>query len=180
MDATSQNHLDFAARVARIQSNIAGAQQLLFVGADEVYSMPRRDRKPKVSRLRALMGKLLYPVSIVVAVALGIAAHGVGQVARFYVQGLPDLKANPDTEMLVQMIVGIVVSMFLGFAFGLNTKAFTTLKSVGVVIGILIFHNFVHLWPQQFAALTSEQWVDQVVSTTNGSSILWRGVSFVM
>ena len=37
MDATSQNHLDFAARVARIQGNIASAQQLLFVGADEVY-----------------------------------------------------------------------------------------------------------------------------------------------
>ncbi len=44
---------------------------------------------------------------MVAAVVLGAVSHGIGQVLRFQVQGLPDLKANPDIEMLVQVILGI-------------------------------------------------------------------------
>lgn len=179
MDAVSQNHLDFTARVARIKLNIASSRQLLFVGVDEVYSMPRRDRKAKASRGRAMLGNLLYPLSMAAAVALGLLSHGLGQVVRYHVQGKPDLKANPDIEMLVQVVVGIALAMGLGYALRLNATAFMTLKSVGVVLGTLLFHNAVHLWPRHFATLTSELWVNQVVSQSKAYSLMWRGISFV-
>jgi hypothetical protein len=179
MSAIMQNHMDFAARVSRIEMNTAASQQLLFVGVDEVYVMPRRDRKPKISGSRAFLGNLMYPVSLVAAVVLGAFSHAVGQVARYHVQGMPDLNANPDIETLVQIIVGIAISMVLGFALGLNSKAFTTLKSVGSVMGVLFGHNAVHLYPKLFAAMTSEMWVNQVVSHTKMHSMIWRGISFV-
>ena len=180
MDAASQNHLDFVARLARVKHNLASSRQLLFVGVDEVYSMPRRDRKSKPSTGKALLGNVMYPVSMVAALALGAVSHGLGQVARFHVQGMPDLSANPDIEMLVQIMLGIVISMILGLALRLNSREFTALKSVGVVLGLLIFHNAVHLWPRHFAALTSELWVNQIVSHTKPFSIVWRGISFLM
>lgn len=180
MDAVSQNHLDFVARVARVKRNLASSEQLLFVGVDEVYSMPRRERKASTSRGRAMFGNLIYPMSMVAAVLLGAVSHGLGQVARFHIQGMPDLKANPDIEMLVQTVLGILILMVLGFVLGLNSKTFTTLKSVGVVVGLLTFHNAVHLWPRLFAVLTSEIWVNQVITTTKLYSVVWRGISFVL
>ena len=179
MNALSQNHSDFADRVNRIEKQSAASVQLLFVGEDEVYAIPRGKRRPRVSRAELLLGNFLYPLSIVAAVILGAVSHMIGQVARFHVQGLPDLKANPDIETLVQICVGLVISMVLGYAMGLGSKAFLSLKSAGVVVGILFGHNAVHLVPKFFAALTSEMWVNQVVRTTESGSLVWRGINFV-
>ena len=179
MNAISQNHSDFVARVARIERQSAASVQLLYVGVDEVYAMPRGKREPRRSRGQLFMANLLYPVSMVLAVALGAVSHTVGQVARFHAQGLPDLKANPDIEMLVQIILGLAITMVLGSALGLSSKAFLTLKSAGVVAGVLFGHNAVHLYPKAFAALTSEMWVNLVVTRTEVHSMMWRGISFV-
>ena len=178
MNAISQNHLDFAARVARIEKNVAGSRQLLFVGVDEVYSMPRRDRKPKPKRGGVLLGRAVYPVGLVAAVALGALSHALGQIARFHVQGLPDLKSNPDTEMLVQVGVGVVIAMVLGYLLQMNGRRFLLLSSVGVILGVLVLHNAVHLWPGHFATVTSDPWVDQVIGHSKAASLMWRGISF--
>ena len=124
MNAISQNHSDFADRVARIEQQSAASVQLLFVGVDEVYVMPRGNRKPRASRGQLVFGNLLYPLSIVSAVILGAVSHMIGQVMRFHIQGLPDLKANPDIETLVQICVGIAISVVLGYGMGLGSKAF--------------------------------------------------------
>jgi hypothetical protein len=179
MNAISQNHSDFAARVARIERQSAASVQLLFVGVDEVYAMPRGNRKPKASRGQRFLGNLLYPVSMVSAVVLGAVSHMAGQVMRFHVQGLPDLNANPDIEMLLQICLGIAISMVLGYALGFSSRTFLSLKSAGVVVGVLFGHNAVHLVPKLFAALTSEMWVNLVIRTTEARSMVWRGINFV-
>lgn len=179
LSGISANHADFAARAARVEKNIAGARQLLWVGLDEVYSLPRRERKPRVTGLRAVVQNALYPFSMVAAVVLGFVSHGIGQVARYHVQGLPDLNANLDIESLVQMILGIMIAMALGYVFRLQSKSFMTLKSTGVILGVLLFHNAVHLFPEAFSAVTSPMWVNQIVSHTQAHSLLWRGISFV-
>ena len=180
MGAITDNHMDFAARIARIEKSGSGATQTLYVGVDEVYAVPRRERKAKASAGRVLLSNFLYPVSLVAAVVLGAVSHGIGQVMRFHIQGVPDLKANPDVEMLVQIILGIVISMVLGFALGLNSRAFTTLKSFGVICGMFFFHNAVHLWPRHFAGVTSELWVNQMVTHTKAYSLMWRGITFLL
>ena len=179
MNALTPNHSDFLARAARVENNIAGTRQLLWVGVDEVYAVPRRARKARVSGFRALVQNAAYPVSILAAVVLGAVSHGIGQIARYHVQGLANQAANPDIETLAQVILGIVIAMVLGYVFGLHSKSFTTLKSTGVVIGMLFLHNAVHLYPKGFAVLTSPMWVNQVVSQTEAHSMLWRGISFV-
>jgi hypothetical protein len=179
LSGVSANHADFAARIARVEKNIAGAKQLLWVGMDEVYAMPRRERKPRATGARAAFLNAMYPLSMVAAVALGAVSHGLGQVARYHVQGMPDPKANPDIETLVQVILGIVISIALGYVFRLQSKSFMTLKSTGVVFGVLFFHNAVHLYPKAFSVVTSPMWVNYVVTHTQPHSMMWRGISFV-
>ena len=92
---------------------------------------------------------------------------------------MPDLKANPDIEMVVQVVIGFAIAMVLGYFVGLRSNALTSLKSAGSALGVLFFHNAVHLYPQFFALLTSEIWVNQIVSHTHPHTLLWRGISFV-
>ena len=180
MTTLSQNNLDFAARVARIESGAAASKQLLFVGVDEVYKVPLRVRKGKKSGIAALIETAMYPVSMVLAVAIGAVSHGIGQIVRFQVQGMPDLKANPDIEMTVQLVLGICIAMVLGYLVGLRSNTLTTLKSAGSALGVLFFHNAVHMYPHVFAVMTSTLWVNQIVSHTQPHSMLWRGISFML
>lgn len=180
MDVSTDNLLDFAARVQRIEAMRASAQQLIHVGADEAYLMPRRDKRAVPSSGRVLLTNLMYPVSMVMAVAMGVAGHAAGQIARFHLQGMQDPGANPDVEMLVQIAVGLGLSMAFGYVLQLKGHTFTTLKSLGVVIGLLFFHNAVHLWPKVFAGLTSEIWVNQILSQTKPYSLMWRGITFLL
>ncbi len=177
MQAISQNHREFAARIARIESGVAASKQLLFVGMDEVYHVPLRARKVKNSAIRALFGNALYPVSLVLALTLGTASHGIGQIIRYQIQGLPDLKANPDLEMAVQVVLGFAIAAVLGYLMGLRSNQLAALKAAGVVIGLLFFHNAVRAYPEFFASLTSKVWVNQIVARTQAYSILWRGIS---
>jgi hypothetical protein len=38
----------------------------------------------------------------------------------------------------------------------------------------------VHIWPRHFAALTSELWVNQMVTHTKAFSLMWRGITFLL
>ena len=177
MNAISQGHSEFAARIARIESGAATHRQLLFVGMDEVYHLPLRVRKIRESPAKALVRNAIYPVSLALALVLGAVSHGLGQVARYHIPGLPNLDANPDIEMVVQVVLGVAIAMVLGSLLGLRSNQLTTLKSIGVVLGVLLFHNAVHAYPEFFATLTSKIWVNQIVTHTYAHSILWRGIS---
>ena len=180
MSTISQGHSDFAARIARIESGAATYRQLLFVGIDEVYQLPLRVRKIKESPVKALFRNAMYPVSMALALVLGAVSHGLGQVARYHLQGMPNLNANPDIEILGQIVIGFSIAMVLGSLIGLRSRALTTLKSTGAALGVLLFHNAVQLYPEIFTVLTSKIWVNQIVSHTEVYSILWRGISFTL
>ena len=180
MDANYDGHHIFAQRVARINAAAASSKQLLFVGVDEVYSIPIKPRQVVLSPLRAMFGNVMYPLSLILAVIVGALGHGAGMVIRYYVQGLPDLNANPDIEMVVQVVLGFSIAMVLGYILGLRSSSLTTLKSAGSALGVLFFHNAVHMFPQVFAVLTSGIWVNQMVTHTHPHSILWRGISFML
>jgi hypothetical protein len=179
MNAISPNHSDFAARVKRIERATAEAKQLLYVGMDEVYVMPRRERKAKVGGARALLQNAMYPVSMVLAVGLGYVAHSIGQILRYYIQGMPDPKANQDVEMVVQVILGLTIAICIGNLIKLRSSTHTLLMTLGAVLGLLMMHNAVHAYPEAFKLMTSALWVNEIVSHTSPHSIMWRGISFV-
>ena len=180
MHATPDTHYDFSLRLKRIEASAKARTQRLFVGEDESYLVPRRTFVVQQSGMAGMLGNAAYPISMVLAVLLGIAAHASGMVMRFYVQGLINWKANPDLEMLEQLVLGYALAMVFGYLLGLRSSTLTPLKSLGAALGVLFFHNAVHLYPQGFARLTSELWVSQMLAHTHAHSMLWRGISFVL
>ena len=175
MNAVTQNHIDFAARLARIDQYVAQSTQMLFVGVDEAYVMPRRDRKPRVSWGRALVGSVMQPFGQAAAIAIGAVAHGLGQVLRFHVQGLPETPMNPDLDMAVQVAVGFGLAFVLGYVLQVRARAMPAFLLVGVVVGLLFGHNAVQQWPNRFAAMTSDAWIQHQTAGAPMVSVAWRG-----
>ena len=154
-------------------------RNVLWVGTDEYFEVPAKTKKLKPRGLKALAENAQYPFSVLAAVALGVASHGLVLMARYQIQGLPDPKANPDIEMVAQIVMAFALSMMLGHFVGLRAKNFTTLKSLGAALGLLFFHNLVHLYPHVFGVLCSTSWVNYVTTHTHAHSMVWRGISFV-
>lgn len=168
----------FQRRLRRYQSGEV-PRQVIFVGTDESYAIPPRKRVVKRSGLGGLVRNALYPISMASAVALGFMAHGVVQVARYHLQGMPDPQANPDIEMVAQVVMGFALAMVLGYFTGLRSRELTPLKSMGAALGVLLFHNLVHAFPHAFDLICSKMWVNYVVTHTKAHSLVWRGISFV-
>ncbi|MBI1172724.1 hypothetical protein GC209_15110 [bacterium] len=178
MQGISDTHYDFALRLKRIEASAQARTQRLFVGEDESYVVPRRERKVERSRLAVMFGNAAYPLSMGMAVALGFGAQGLGMVIRFWVEGLRDWNANPDIEMVKELVLAYALAMVLGYLLGLRSTTLTSLKVLGAALGVLFFHNLVHLYPAIFAKLTSQLWVSQMMAHTKAHAMMWRGISF--
>lgn len=178
MQGISDTHLDFALRLKRIEATSPARTQRVFVGVDETYIVPLRSWKVKQSGLASLVGNALYPLSMVFAVLLGCASEALGMVIRFWVEGLRNWSANPDIEMIKELVLGYAIAMIVGYGMGLRSSTLTSLKLLGAALGVLFFHNAVHLYPEVFAKLTSALWVSQLMAHTKEHSMLWRGISF--
>ena len=168
----------FQKRLKRLADGEA-PRNVLWVGTDEYFEMPARSKPRKLRGMAALIANALYPVSMLAAVGLGFASHGIVLMARYHVQGLPDPKANPDIEMAAQLFMAFALSTVLGHLLGFRARNFTLLKSVGAALGLLFFHNLVHLYPQVFDVLFSKSWVNYVTVHTHAHSMVWRGISFI-
>jgi len=159
MDALSVNHLDFAARLQRIGANAAQAQQLLFVGVDEVYSVPRASRVARLSRSGRLARALLGPACMVLSLALGIGGYCLTEIASFHLQET-HLAQGPA----LRIGLGLILATALGWLFLGARRSLLALQATGVVIGFLALQDIVRLAPAEFAQLTSETWVSQVLA----------------
>jgi hypothetical protein len=173
MNATS----DYAARLARVQSGGLGCSRTIFVGIDEAYYIPPRD-KPKSKAPGSVLVNLAYPLGFVLAVSLGLLSDAVGRLLRFEL--MPQLRPEAATEMLINAGLGLIVGILLANLCRLKTPRHRLLLVVGVLVGGMSFHNLVHAAPQIFDRLFSPIWVAEVLRTTEPHSLLFRGISFVL
>jgi hypothetical protein len=168
----------FQKRLARLNSG-AAARNVLWVGTEEFYEIPIRPKLVRKTGALGVVKNALYPVSMLGAVAVGFICHGIVLVARYQFVGLPDPTANPDIEMVSQIVMSYSLATVLGYFVGLRGRELMPLKSLGAALGLLLFHNLVHLYPQVFDVLCSKSWVNYVVTHTKAHSLVWRGISFV-
>jgi hypothetical protein len=168
----------FQKRLKRLTDGEA-PRNVLWVGTDEYFEIPAKSKPRKPRGLAALIANAIYPISVMAAVSLGIIAHGLVLMLRYQIQGLPNANANPDIEMVAQLAMAFALSMVLGHFTGLRAQNFTSLKALGAGLGLLFFHNLVHMYPQVFDILFSKSWVNYVTQHTHAHSMVWRGISFV-
>ena len=168
---------EFAARVARIEQKTGTRRTTLYVGPDDHFVVDRPDRTRR-TRLGTLMRNAGYPLSMVLSFLLGFLAFGIGRWVRYHLTGVADVPPDPDMEMMIELGLGLGVAVLLSQLDRLVEFEHLVAKALGVAIGLLGFHNLVHLFPDPFAMLFSNMWVTRMISTTEAQSLLWRGISF--
>jgi hypothetical protein len=176
----SSHLLEFSARLARIESGIGSSKSTLYVGMDETYAVSYGQRgHGRGNSLADTFRNVGYPVTVLVAFLIGVAANVTARFVDFWLNGLPTASDNIDMQMAMDFGIALVVSSVLGMFFRIGIRDFVMMRLMGIGAGMLMLHNVVHTYPQHFETVFSPIWVSHVVSSTEAGSIVWCGVSIV-
>jgi uncharacterized membrane protein (UPF0136 family) len=173
----SLSNPDFNARVARIAAGTGSSKSTLFVGIDEVYQVTYR-RRGKQAGPAAAAGNVLMPVFMIIAMGFGALSFGIATWIRFQMQGQGAGVPNPMTEMAIQAAAALAVVFVIGRAIPFRARMLRVIMAISAVGTMFLYHNAVHIFPDAFAQVFSQSWVDLVQATTKPQSVVWQGRSF--
>jgi hypothetical protein len=173
----SLSNPDFNARIARISAGTGSSKSTIFVGLDEVYQITYRRRGRDAGPVAAA-GSALMPVFVSIAMGLGVLAFGLATWIRFQMMGQGAGVSNPMTEMGVQAGAALAVAFVISRAMPFRARMLKTVMAITAVATMFFYHNAVHIFPDTFAQVFSQSWVDLVQATTKPQSIVWQGRSF--
>ena len=173
----STQQATFQDRLTRIQSGQGFTKSTVYVGLDTAFTYVPPGRHGTVG-LSQVVNNAGYALSFPFCMALGFACHGLERYATYQLVGMPDPLANLDFEMLKMAVLAFAMTVVISHLMGMRERGLLLPKLLGVATGMLFFHNVVHLWPRLFEPVFSTMWVSWVTSSTEPSSLLWRGISF--
>jgi hypothetical protein len=178
--STAAQKNEFLSRLNRIESGIGSSKSTLYVGLDETIMADSKQSEKLKKQAAAIPAKPLGMFGIVVSLISGLLAVGTALYLRFLMTGEAGPQDNVDMTMAVNGGVALAIALFAGFMLKMPLGRFAPVAVIGVLAGVVGFHNLVHLYPAQFAEMFSPVWVEQVVNTTPANSIIWRGQTYVM
>jgi hypothetical protein len=178
--STAGQKNEFLSRLARIEAGTGSSKSTLFVGLDETILVNNKANAKLKKQAVAAPQKKLGPMEILFWVVMGLVAFALARYLRFYFGGDGYPLANPDMEMALNGGTGLIIVLFTGFMLKMPMLKIIPISGLGVMAGVVAFHNLVHFYPTKFAEVFSPLWVEHVVATTDPHSIIWRGVSFVL
>lgn len=165
---------DFHERLARIENGSTTTRHTLFVGMDESFVVPPRQ---KVSQSTNALSNVGFGLGRLWAICLGGLAVIILAVARFWLGLNEPLPGDPINDQVVSGVVALTIAIFLGRKMFTDREGLIGLHSTGTLIMIVGMHNLVHATPWLFEFLTSPLWTAEVIGATEPYSVLIRGVS---
>jgi hypothetical protein len=178
--STASQKAEFQARLARIESGTGSSKSTLYVGLDESYLVSNKTNAKLQKRALAEPPKPLGLFGIFVAITLGVLSLGLAVYLQFTMTGDASPIDNSDVTMAINGGLGLTIALFGGYLLKMPMMKFAPVTAIGVLAALVSFHNLVHLYPAQFAEMFSPTFVEQVITTTDANSIIWRGKSFVL
>ena len=177
--ATAQKD-EFLSRLARIEAGTGSSKSTLYVGVDGAFMASSRKNAKLQKQVAAAPTKPLGMFGAVLSAAFGVLALGLALYLRFLITGEAGPLDNADLTMALNGGTALAIALFAGFMLRMPLLKYIPLSTVGILAGLVGFHNLVHVYPGQFAAMFSPIWVEQVVANTPANSIIWRGQDFVL
>lgn len=168
---------EFQNRIARIAAGEGSTRATVFVGQDFTFNYRPQNRRRNAG-LAETLRNAGYSLSFPFCMAVGFLSHALQCYARWILLGVPQPSANIDIEMAVVALTGACIAVLLTHLLVLRDRGLLVPKVLGVASGMLFFHNLVHAYPAFFGQVFSPIWVARIISTTEPSSLLFRGVSF--
>lgn len=176
----TQQQLEFASRIARIEAGTASSKATVFVGMDETFQYYRTKHQAKKRTSDDSAINLMHLLSLMAAFALGVASNVAWQMFMFHFRGAAETVASADSVLITDATAGIVMAMMLGHFLRLRSLGHGLWSTIGVVASIAALHNLVHVVPLVFASLFSTGWVSQIQENTIELSLIWRGVTYTL
>ncbi len=130
-------------------------------------------RREKPEWLLNLTHVLSYPTAFM----LGVISILLSRYVMYHMSGVPDPAQPADLREIIDISVGGIVLVAFTLAFSFKTKEHLFAKFAGLWVAQCTLHNFVHLSPDMWLTAFGYDWVEYIRSTTEPSSILFRGVS---
>lgn len=179
MSTTAQKN-EFTARLARIESGVGSSKSTLYVGVEGTILASDRANAKLKKQAKAVPAKPLGLLGMTFSALFGTVALGMARYLRFAVTGEAGPLNNADLPMAINGSAALAIALFCGAMVRMPMAKFAGAATVGILAGIVGYHNLVHVYPAQFANMFSPVWVEQVVTNTAANSIIWRGQTFVM
>lgn len=179
ISATAQKN-EFLSRLSRIEAGTGSSKSTLYVGVDGTVLASSKDSARLKKQAAAVKARPLGLFAAILSIAFGVVAVGSALYLRFVATGEVGPLTNSDMTMAINGSAAMVIAMFGGFLLRMPLLKYTPVSAIGVLAGVVGFHNLVHVYPTQFANLFSPVWVEQVVAATPANSIIWRGQTFVL
>ena len=166
---------EFQARIARIKAGQGFTKSTVYVGMETAFSYMPPNRRRGGQGLAAL--NLGHALSFPMAMLVGFLCHGLERYVDLTFNGLPDIKAMTDMQMLQMGGLAFAMTVVITHLIGLRDRGLLLAKALGVVAGMLFLHNLVHARPDVFDQIYSPNWVGRVMAMTEPGSMNWRGIS---
>ena len=178
--STAAQKNEFLSRLSRIEAGTGSSKSTLYVGVDGTVMASTKDSAKLKKQAAAKKPQPLGVFAAILSIGFGIAAVGTALYLRFAATGETGLMNNSDLTMATNGSLAFAIALFGGFLLRMPLLKYVPVSVVGVMVGVVGFHNLVHVYPTQFANLFSPVWVEQVVAATPANSIIWRGQTFVL
>ena len=178
--STTTQKSEFLARLARIEAGTGSSKSTLYVGLDQSVLVSNKDNSKLLKKATNAPQKRLGLLEAVLCLVLGAVSIGLALYLRFSFAPASVGPVSADIEMAINGGLGLAMTAFAGYVLRMPILQMIPVGAVGVMAGVVAFHNLVHFYPDRFAVVFSPVWVDQVVTATDANSIIWRGVSFTL
>ncbi len=176
----SLHHDDFQERIARILSGQGATKATVYVGQELSFTYHPANR----ARRQGATGQLARNAAAVLAfpasILAGVLGNGLQRFADFVFFGLPVTPENPDVDLVRVAMTTLCLTLVLTYLIGLRDRSLLVAKLLGSALGMMMFHNLVHLWPQIFDTLFSPLWVARMTTMTEPMSLLVRGITIAL
>lgn len=175
----NQGQAVFHARLQRINAGQFSRVPKPGVADGDVRSWATR--KTKVSKSDLDDGPTgPNPFACFWALATGMLAFGLSQLASFHLAGLPDPTMSADMRMVVDALFSVGMLLSFSLFFDIPGKMAMLFKLIGIFAAMSLMHNLVFLFPDAFVSAFSWEWVRFIQSGSEPVSILFRGESITV
>lgn len=179
MSVSTTNFSDRLARIEQTRLRHAGTIAL-HVGDQEVYVRSLEALKPRESAGSRILHNILYPLSFVIAFAIGAVSLPISVAIRARIVAFPGVEeaATGDAPLLLALALGMMTSFVLSQAFRLGSKELATAQAIGVWAAVCTLHNLAFWMPDLSALVFTPEWVSLQTHLATPDTIMFRGLVF--
>ncbi|MEJ6398169.1 hypothetical protein [Yoonia sp. 208BN28-4] len=144
-----------------------------YVDAETGMKIPKRLSKDMIAKASSKPSAIALLMALVVG-TLGLMA---ARLARYTVLEMPETN---DTTLMVELAIAGIVAFIVGAMINQKTMPHMIAHIAGAAFMAVAMHNLVWMFPAEFAAYYSPDYVSHVQSNTAPMSLYLRGQTYTI